>query len=343
MHATRCAFVSCPSLYFALAPTDPLRKKSCVFEFDKQWENDEGFVFYDYHDPEAIPAPLRGKFDYVVVDPPFISEEVWSKYAATVKVLLSPGGKLLVTSVRENMGMLQRLLEVPLYMAPFRPAIPNLTYQYDMYLSYNPTTEVLRRPNTELPPHPENEVASIRMLNDLKESQEEFARQMRCRDRTGEAALPAPAPEGAPLLWGRVPEGLSEYPDGYDPANPTAEPETYGPVYDGLRRRREVCESFKKASDVAVKSLKNQKEAFEGNVQEMRKIVAELQAIGCPEDAAILDIMGACVREVDDITMDEEAYKALVGEMTRKYKSRIFNHQKVLLQAMKEAKAGIAR
>lgn len=47
---------------------------------------------YDFNAPEDVPAELHHTFDCVVIDPPFITEEVWHKYAATAKLLLKPGG-----------------------------------------------------------------------------------------------------------------------------------------------------------------------------------------------------------------------------------------------------------
>lgn len=48
---------------------------------------------YDYNAPEQLPAALHGTFDCVVIDPPFITREVWAKYAQAAKLLLQPGGE----------------------------------------------------------------------------------------------------------------------------------------------------------------------------------------------------------------------------------------------------------
>ena len=87
-------------------------------QYDKKWETDRGFVFYDYKQPEIFPEALRGTFDMVVVDPPFITEEVWALYATTTKLLIkdgvnvdgSPKGKMILTTLFENAGMLKRIL-----------------------------------------------------------------------------------------------------------------------------------------------------------------------------------------------------------------------------------------
>jgi hypothetical protein len=60
-------------------------------QYDKKWESDRGFVFYDFNDLNTIPASMHGTCDLVVVDPPFIVREVWEKYAAAVKLLVKPG------------------------------------------------------------------------------------------------------------------------------------------------------------------------------------------------------------------------------------------------------------
>ena len=56
------------------------------------------------------------------------------KYAATTKLLLQPGGKIILTSVPENAEMLRELLGVS--PTAFKPSIPHLVYQYSMYTNY---------------------------------------------------------------------------------------------------------------------------------------------------------------------------------------------------------------
>lgn len=47
---------------------------------------------YDFNKPEELNEKLRGSFDMVVIDPPFITREVWEKYAVASKMLLKPEG-----------------------------------------------------------------------------------------------------------------------------------------------------------------------------------------------------------------------------------------------------------
>lgn len=42
---------------------------------------EKGFIFYDFNKPLELNEELKNKFDILLIDPPFITEEVWSKYA----------------------------------------------------------------------------------------------------------------------------------------------------------------------------------------------------------------------------------------------------------------------
>lgn len=72
----------------------------------------------------------------VVIDPPFITREVWEKYAACAKMLLRPDGKgmFLISTIDENKDMIKELTGSEPQV--FRPSIPNLVYQYSFYANY---------------------------------------------------------------------------------------------------------------------------------------------------------------------------------------------------------------
>ncbi|KAG5482150.1 hypothetical protein CUR178_06009 [Leishmania enriettii] len=254
-HATACAFLSTPSLFFGLDERrgdetteeelrmEQLRRSSRVFEYDSQWASDPCYVHYDFHQPEQVPVQYMAAFDYVVADPPFITVDVWSQYVTTAKLLLKEGGKVLFTTVLENHAMLENLLDLPLFIAAFYPLVEHLTYQYVCFLSYEPTC--LTQRNAELPEGDAKMAAAIRMANDLRSSETEFALQMAQRKREGEERLPTAAferdnelarnPEvrerveaerGAvdwdtipieKMEWGHIPEGLTMYPEGNEP------------------------------------------------------------------------------------------------------------------------------
>ena len=96
-------------------------------------------MFYDFNKPDDIPEKLHGYFDLVLIDPPFITQDVWDKYAeAAHKLVKKEGdkviGKFLLSSIDENFEMLNKLLGVT--KKTFRPSIPNLIYQYSFYSNY---------------------------------------------------------------------------------------------------------------------------------------------------------------------------------------------------------------
>ena len=69
-----------------------VRKQSCLFDLDSKFAKEPGFICYDFQRPEDIPSNVHHAFDCVIIDPPFITEEVWRLYAAATKLLLAPSG-----------------------------------------------------------------------------------------------------------------------------------------------------------------------------------------------------------------------------------------------------------
>ena len=155
----RVAFLSTPSVYFSLAEGCATRDASVVFDYDKQWEEHPNYRFYDFNDPQTIPADMHGSFDMCVVDPPFITEDVWRKYAEAVALCLRPGGKVMCTTVAENERLLDSLF-VGIQPVRFMPSIPNLPYQYRLFLNYEPRSQGLNEWNDEIPREFETMVTS---------------------------------------------------------------------------------------------------------------------------------------------------------------------------------------
>eukprot|EP00955_Chlamydomonas_euryale_P009380 100385-Chlamydomonas_euryale.AAC.18 len=103
---------------------------------------------YDFNKPDDIPKELHHVFDCVVIDPPFITREVWEKYAAAAKLLLSDSGKVIGTTVAENGAMLAEIIP-GMAVTKFKPSIPNLIYQYNLFTTFPP--KVLCEVNPEIP------------------------------------------------------------------------------------------------------------------------------------------------------------------------------------------------
>lgn len=85
--AKRVAFLSTPSVYFSLTDTD-IKRNSRLFDIDEQFANDPGFVPFNFKELHRIPKEYHHYFDYVVIDPPFITDIVWEQYARAAKIVL---------------------------------------------------------------------------------------------------------------------------------------------------------------------------------------------------------------------------------------------------------------
>lgn len=147
-HGSVICCLSTPSIYFSLPAA--LQRVGKVFDYDDQWADKPGFVKYDFNQPEDVPTALRETFDFIIIDPPFITHEVWAKYAATVKLLLKPNGKVLCTTIDENRGIMEEHFGAK--PVQFRPSIPNLVYQYSVYCNYE--SDGLSVRNEEVPAEP---------------------------------------------------------------------------------------------------------------------------------------------------------------------------------------------
>lgn len=84
------------------------------------------------------------------ISPPSnLSLKVWESYTAATKLLLRPGGAGLVlcTTISENAPFMKELLGAS--PCEFKPSIPNLVYQYSLYVNYD--SKRLGAANPELP------------------------------------------------------------------------------------------------------------------------------------------------------------------------------------------------
>ena len=85
---TSIAIISAPSVYVQVHNLllESPESTPCVklFEFDDRFSVCEGFVHYDFNRPVDLPVELKGNFDRILCDPPFLSKECQEKVASTV-------------------------------------------------------------------------------------------------------------------------------------------------------------------------------------------------------------------------------------------------------------------
>ena len=118
------AVVSAPSAYVALRnllrhKDVSERPKLALLEYDQRFEVlGSDFVPYDFEHPLRLPADLKGLFDRIICDPPFLSEDCQTKTALTTRFLArswitpqEPGdGVRLISCTGERMEAVMRKL-----------------------------------------------------------------------------------------------------------------------------------------------------------------------------------------------------------------------------------------
>lgn len=79
--------MSTPSVFFSIKDWQT-RSGFFVFDLDEKFAvKNPNYFKYDFNKPEEIPEKFNGYFDFLLVDPPFITKEVWEKYAVAIHKL----------------------------------------------------------------------------------------------------------------------------------------------------------------------------------------------------------------------------------------------------------------
>jgi predicted methyltransferase len=116
-------------------------------QIDTSLSYDPNYLYFDFENPESLPSHIMGTFDMFVIDPPFITSDVWEKYALTVKRLMrTSNGYILTTTIAENEELMYRLFQATSTI--FKPCIPHLVYQYRTYTNF--PSSILSMTNKEL-------------------------------------------------------------------------------------------------------------------------------------------------------------------------------------------------
>ncbi|KAJ0041576.1 hypothetical protein NL108_013731 [Boleophthalmus pectinirostris] len=134
----RIACVSAPSVYQKLkqgvvAGSEDVSVQ--LLENDRRFASyGDDFIFYDYHQPLALPAHVHPhSFDVVLADPPYLSHECLSKVAQTVRYLSK--GKVLLCTGAVMQSTAKELLDVD--MCDFLPQHHrNLSNDFRCYTNY---------------------------------------------------------------------------------------------------------------------------------------------------------------------------------------------------------------
>jgi EEF1A lysine methyltransferase 1 len=152
---SKIAFVSTPSIFFSC--DDSIKQRSKLFDYDdrllKRHSNAVKFDFNDF--VELVKnEEYFSAFDFVIIDPPYINEPSWTKFAEFARIICKKDkddnskiqAKILTCSIAENKEILKKLLD--LNMQKYQPSIPHLVYQYNFFSNYE--DELLDQLNAEI-------------------------------------------------------------------------------------------------------------------------------------------------------------------------------------------------
>ena len=117
------AVVSAPSVFVHLknliADRDTLQlgPQITLLEFDKRFELFPEFIHYDFEKPLELDLSMKGRYDRVFCDPPFLSSACQTKAAMTVRWLAksfgkggeSPATRVIVCTGERMEGLILRL------------------------------------------------------------------------------------------------------------------------------------------------------------------------------------------------------------------------------------------
>ncbi|KAF1982019.1 hypothetical protein K402DRAFT_212562 [Aulographum hederae CBS 113979] len=86
------AVVSAPSCFIQLknllaSDRYSIKPRLLLLEFDERFGVFKEFHFYNFEKPTQLPPELKGQFDRIICDPPFLSEDCQTKAALTVRWL----------------------------------------------------------------------------------------------------------------------------------------------------------------------------------------------------------------------------------------------------------------
>lgn len=105
----RVGVLCAPSVYPKLISRQA--SDAWLFEYDTRFEVLAGpkFVKYDYNYPFQLPSALKGTFDRLIIDPPFLSDECEVKAATTARWLGKADARFIVCSGAKMRDLLLRI------------------------------------------------------------------------------------------------------------------------------------------------------------------------------------------------------------------------------------------
>ena len=134
----RTAFLSTPTLWKAAIHNGI---DGDLFDIDQSFKSmsdseKNRFIHYDFRRPTHVG---NYQYDLVIIDPPFITQEVIIAYSQTYKsISQSSDTPLIISSIHENLQVLQSAFGAKIIRPVcYHPCIPSLVYQYTLFVNYD--------------------------------------------------------------------------------------------------------------------------------------------------------------------------------------------------------------
>ncbi|CAG8607799.1 13690_t:CDS:2 [Funneliformis mosseae] len=141
---SRIACISTPTAFVKLKSIKPTPKQTiCLFEFDTRFDvYGTDFYTYDYKNPTNFrnSQELRNSFDFILVDPPFLSEDCCTKSMITVRWLEKRGNcKILLCTGAVMRDLIYRLIKAKMstFIPQHKGGLANDFRCYSNYESQN--------------------------------------------------------------------------------------------------------------------------------------------------------------------------------------------------------------
>ncbi|CAK9302961.1 unnamed protein product [Gordionus sp. m RMFG-2023] len=105
-----------------------------LFEYDKRFSYFPNYIFYDYKEPLKISKEFKDTFDFILVDPPFLSEECLSNISQTLAYLTSQKIILCTGEIMQHLAFIYASV-LPTNFCPEHEN--NLANKFLCYSNYN--------------------------------------------------------------------------------------------------------------------------------------------------------------------------------------------------------------
>ncbi|EQC27721.1 hypothetical protein, variant 2 [Saprolegnia diclina VS20] len=141
------AFLSTPAAFKALKAMEPERDNVYLFEYDHRFGDKYGdaFAFYDYNNPLDVDTKFHHFFDYVLVEPPYLTSQCLRGFAKTMRLIsrevdIVDGVEVLKTpNTFINSGAMHKVMlnELKLVPSGFVPTFESkLSNRLTTYINY---------------------------------------------------------------------------------------------------------------------------------------------------------------------------------------------------------------